>query len=340
MQPLTDVRDISKLAYGFMATQALVAALDLDLFGLLRDGPATSAALADRTTVRTDRLEMLLTALVALGLLTKDADSYANAPAATRYLDPESPEFFGEYVRLQVGRQVYPHALHIGDALRGAPVNLYTTVAADPEEAAKFSHSQHVGSLGPANLLARKIDLEAPQTLLDVAGGSGAFTIALCRKHQNLRATIVDFPSVIDVARHYVAEAGLQDRVGYLEGDALTTSWPAGQDVVLFSYLLSAVGKADIEALVRRAHASLKPGGRLIVHDFMVDDDLTGPASAALWMLVLISSDPACLTAAYVSRLMTEAGFDVVASDLVPTITKVVVGVKPASPGPAKRLPS
>jgi ubiquinone/menaquinone biosynthesis C-methylase UbiE len=282
--------------------------------------------------VRDDRLEMPLTALVAMGLLTKETHSYENAPAATRYLDPESPEFFGEYIRLQVGRQVYPHALHIGAALRGAPVNLYTTVAADADEAAKFSHSQHVGSLGPAHLLARKVDLASPQVMLDVAGGSGAFTIPLCRKYQNLRATILDFPSVIEVARHYVAEAGLQNRIDYIAGDALKTAWPVGQDVVLFSYLLSAVGKAEIEALVQRAHASLKPGGTLIVHDFMVDDDLTGPASAALWMLVLSSAEPVCLTAGYVSRLMKEAGFGVVAGDLVPTITKVVVGVKSEAP--------
>ena len=133
--------------------------------------------------------------------------------------------------------------------------------------------------------------------MLDVAGGSGAFTIALCQKHRNLYATILDFPSVVEVARHYVAEAGIQDRVGYIEGDALKAAWPVGQDVVLLSYLLSAVGKADIEALVHRAYASLKPGGTLIVHDFMVDEDLTGPASAALWMLVLSSAEPVCLTA-------------------------------------------
>lgn len=331
MQPLTDVRDISKLAYGFMATQALVAALDLDVFGLLRDGRATSQELAARAGVRADRLEMLLTPLVALGLLAKEGDSYENAPAATKYLDPKSPEFFGEYIRLQVGRQVYPHALHIGTALRGAPANLYGAVASDPVEAARFSHSQHTGSLGPAHLLARKVDLASPRALLDVAGGSGAFTIALCRTHQNLHATILDFPAMIAVARDYVAEAGLQDRVAYIEGDALQAPWPSNQDVVLFSYLLSAVGRADIEALVHRAHASLKPGGTLVVHDFMVDEDLTGPASAALWMLVLVSSpEPVSLTAGYLSRLMVDAGFEVVAADLVPTITKVVVGVKPA----------
>ena len=121
---------------------------------------------------------------------------------------------------------------------------------------------------------------------------------------------------------------GPPPRIGAIEGDALKVAWPVGQDVVLLCYLLSAVGKTDIEALVDRAHASLKPGGTLIVHDFMVDDDLTGPASAALWMLVLSSAEPVCLTAGYVSRLMKDAGLEVVAADLVPTITKVVVGVK------------
>jgi hypothetical protein len=82
VQPLTDVRDISKLAYGFMATQALVAALDLNLFGLLRHGPATSGALADRTGVRADRLEMLLTALVALAHRSS-APAHAVQPGVT-----------------------------------------------------------------------------------------------------------------------------------------------------------------------------------------------------------------------------------------------------------------
>lgn len=335
MEPLTDVRDLSKIAYGFMATQALVSGLDLNLFGLLRDGAATAQQLAERTAVRADRLEMLLTALVGLGLLVKDDGAYRNAPAAAKYLDPDTADFFGEYIRLQVGRQIYPHAQHIGAALRGTPAKLYEAVAADADEAATFSHSQHVGSLGPAHLLARTVALDAPRTLLDVAGGSGAFTIALCRKHRGLRATILDFPAIIAVSRQYVAEAGLQDRVAYIEGNALESSWPSNQDVVLFSYLLSAVGRTEIEALVRRAYAALAPGGRLIVHDFMANEALDGPASAALWMLVLVSSpDPVCLTAGHVSALMQDAGFEsVLAADLVPTITKTVSGVKPRGGG-------
>jgi len=330
MDAITDVREISKIAYGFMGTQALVAGLDADVFGQLRDGALTAADLAEKTGVRADRLAMLLTPLVALGLLTKEGDRYANAPASAKYLDPEAPEYFGEYIRLQVGKQIYPHALNIGKALAGTPVGLYQEVAEDPEEAAAFSHSQHVGSMGPAYLTARKVELDAPQRLLDVAGGSGAFTITLCRKYPELHATIVDYPAVTDVARKYMAEAGLEERVEYIEGDALESAWPIEQDVVLMSYLLSAVGKEDIGALMRKAHAALRPGGKLVLHDFMVNADGTGPLSAALWMLVMVTSpEPVRLTAEYLETEVEAAGFSEIHSDdLVPTITKVVIATK------------
>ena len=330
MDPITDAREISKIAYGFMGTQALVAALDVNVFGQLSSGALTSAELAEKTGVRADRLAMLLAPLVALGLLVKETESYANAPAAAKYLDPEAPEYFGEYIRLQVGKQIYPHALNIGQTLAGAPVNLYTEVAADAEEAAAFSHSQHVGSLGPAHLVSRKVKLDAPQQLLDVAGGSGAFTISLCRKYPKLRATILDFPAVTEVARRYVGDAGLGERVSYLEDSALEADWPGDQDIVLMSYLLSAVGREEVGMLMCKALAALRPGGQLVLHDFMLDADHTGPLSAALWMLVLVtSSEPVCLTAEYLTEEVSAAGFSSVWSDdLVPTITKVVVGVK------------
>lgn len=340
MEAITDVREISKIAYGFMGTQALVAGLDLNLFGVLKGEAVSAEALGERVGVRADRLLMLLTPLVALGLLTKDGDSYANAPASAKYLDPEAREYFGEYIRLQVGKQIYPHALNMGKALAGEPVGLYQEVAADADEAAAFSHSQHVGSLGPAYLCARKVALENPKRLLDVAGGSGAFTVMLCHRYPEMHATILDYPAVTAVARKYVGEAGLEDRVGYVEGDALEAEWPGDQDVVLMSYLLSAVGKADIDALMAKAYAALRPGGKLVLHDFMVKAEGTGPLSAALWMLVMVTSpEPVSLTSEGLRAAMEGAGFSGVWSDdLVPTITKVVVGEKGGGLGSGEKV--
>ena len=114
--------------------------------------------------------------------------------------------------------------------------------------------------MGPASLLAKRIDLGDCGRLLDVGGGSGAFTIALCRRNPELTATILDFPGTVETARDYAAAAGLAERIGHLGGNALTTDWPGGQDVVLMSYLWSAVGRDDIANLAGRAFEAPGPG--------------------------------------------------------------------------------
>jgi SAM-dependent methyltransferase len=332
MNGISDVRDISKIAYGFMGSQALVAALDIKLFAHLSENGGSAANLAAAVDLRQDRLEMLLTPLLALRLLEFDGDIYRNAPATQKYLVPDAPEYFGEYIRLQVGKQVYPHAMKIGQMLAGAPAKIYEEVADSPEMAADFSHSQHLGSLGPAYLLAKSLQPGKASRLLDVAGGSGAFTVQLCKRFPELDAIIVDFAAVIDVAKSYIDEAGLNKRVDYRAGNALDIEWPGGNDIVLMSYLFSAVGDDEINQLLSKAFDAIEPGGQLIVHDFMVDDDKRGPASAALWMMVLAGTDsPVCLTAADIARRVEAAGFaDIASADLVPTITRVVTARKPA----------
>ena len=109
-------------------------------------------------------------------------------------------------------------------------------------------------------MLARRVDLSGASRLLDVAGGSGAFTITLCARFPELRATIVDFPNVVTVARRFVAEAGIEDRVDFVSGNALDVDWP-NADVVLMSYLLSSVRECDIPVLLKRARDALTPGG-------------------------------------------------------------------------------
>ena len=117
----------------------------------------------------------------------------------------------------------------------------------DPAEAEAFSRAQHAGSLGPALVLDKKIDLSGRRSLLDVAGGSGAFSIALGRRYPELHATILDFPNVVEVANRFIAEAGLEDRIATVGGDAIQSEWPPAQDVILMSYLLSAVGEGRSE---------------------------------------------------------------------------------------------
>jgi ubiquinone/menaquinone biosynthesis C-methylase UbiE len=326
-----------------MASKALFAALEIDVFTALADGPLAPVDLADRTGVTVVRLRTLLQALAGLGLVVRDGNTFGNAPAADRYLVRGRAEEFGDYFRLQLGRQIYPALLHLdaGIAGTGRAFDSMSALLSAPDEARTFTTAQHVGSLAAARVLADRmlpdrLPAGSPGTdairLLDVGGGSGAFSIALCRRFPTLRATVLDFPTVVEVARDYRDEAGMQDRIGLVGGDAVGTPWPAGQHVVLMSYLLSALGDgepdSEVEAVLAKAHDCLEPGGLLVVHDFMLDDAGSGPAAATLWFLQYLAYQPdaTSFSAAELSGRLCRAGFvPQPAIALIPGVTTVIL---------------
>ena len=317
VKPLDDVRQISALTYGFIASKALFAALDLDLFTRIAGGTTGLDALAGATGVAPNRLRTLLTALKTVGLVTEADGQFANAPAAATYLVAGAQGDFRDYISVVNGGFLYEGLRHLSKAMRGERIfpdkGFYEGIVYSEGGVGgdAFSKAQHAGSLGPAQLMARRVDLGNATTFLDVGGGSGAYTLAFLRKNPTLRATILDFPQTVDTARRYAAEAGMADRVTHVAGNALTTPWPKDQDVVLMSYVWSAVGAEDIRTLARRAFEALKPGGLVLVHDFMVDDRHEGPAFAAWYLLASLPDNPhaECLSPGFVEGCLRDAGF-------------------------------
>ena len=294
-----------------------------------------------RTGLAVNRLRTLLLALAGLGLVVSEGTAFANAPASARYLVRGSPGDFGDYFRLQVGRQIYPALLHLDAGIAGTGRAFHTMSAllADPEEARIFTAGQHTGSLAAARALADRqgLGLAGARRLLDVGGGSGAFSIALCERFPSLRAIVLDFPAVVEVARGYRDRADLAGRIDLLPGDAVRTPWPAGQHVVLMSYLLSALGDgepvSELETVLAKAYSSLGPGGLLIVHDFMLDDDGPGPTASALWFLQYLAYQPdaTSFSAADLAHRLRRAGFaPEPGTALIPGITTVVLARKPS----------
>lgn len=333
MRAVTERRELSSIAYGFMASKALFAALGIDLFTHLAAGPRTIAELAAGTGIPAQRLRTLMHALSAVGLVTAEGQAYTNAPACQRYLVRGAPGEFGEYFRLQVARQIYPALVHLDAGLAGTGVafDTFADLLSRPDEARTFTAAQHAGSQAAARVLAGRIPLNGARTVLDVGGGSGAFSIALCLRNPDLSATILDFPPVVDVARTYREEAGLAARIGLLPGDAVHTPWPSGQDVVLLSYLLSALGDAEIDVVLAKAQASLAPGGLLIVHDFMLDDAAPGPEFAALWFLQYLAyrSDGVSFSASTLAARLRGHGFVPAPSEvLIPETTRMILSRK------------
>jgi 2-hydroxy-4-(methylsulfanyl)butanoate S-methyltransferase len=336
-KPIEDVRDISAITYGFMASKALFAALDFDLFTHIDRGADTLASLAKATGVAENLMLALLAALKSIGLIVERDGRFTNAPATAKFLVAGAPGDFRDYVRLVNGAFGYESFRHLTPALRGERIfpdkGFYEGMVYSAGIGGEaFSSAQHAGSLGPARLMAKRTPLGGRKRLLDAGGGSGAYTLAFCAANPELKSTILDFPQTVETAKRRAQEAGLSDRVAHLAGNAIATDWPAGHDVVLMSYLWSAVGASDIAVLARRAFDALPPGGLVLVHDFMVDNAYEQPPFAAWYLLGSIFDNPnaACLTPAFVEGALRHAGFQIDATEvMLPGITMLAKARKP-----------
>lgn len=336
--PIESAEELSSIAFGFMASKALFAGLHVDLFTLLADGPRTAEDLAKAAGVPLNRIVTLTTALASVGVVSiSDGKLIRNSPAAQNFLAKQSKYDFGDYLRYQIDQQMYPFLLQLNAVMKGDlsedAIASYQHWMADEEQASVYSESQHAGSLGPGRTLARKVDLAKASTLLDVGGGTGAMTISLCKEYPDLHATIIDFPNVAEIGWRFVSEAGLVDRVRYIPGNAVQVQWPGRQDAILMSYLMSGVPGEAVADLLRKAFDALAPGGKLMVHDFMVEEDRRGPALAALWQLQHMAFTPEArsLSVGWLTEAGRKIGFAVDDVDnLIPAMTKLVVFAKPS----------
>lgn len=337
-QCVETAEQLSTIAFSFMASKALFAGLHIDLFTELTGQPRTPEELARATGVPVNRIVMLTTALASIGILTwADDQRLQNSPAAENFLSKHSKYDFGDYLRYQIDQQMYPFLLQLNavmkDDLSDDAIASYRHWMADEEQASVYSESQHAGSLGPGRTLARLVDLSGATSLLDVGGGTGAMTISLCKAYGDLHSTIIDFPNVAEIGWRFIAEADLVDRVRYIPGNAVEVAWPGEQDAILMSYLLSGVPGDAVPTLLDKAFAALAPGGKLLIHDFMVEEDRSGPALAALWQLQHMAFTPEArsLSVDWLIAKGREIGFETDGGqNLIPAMTKLVVLEKPA----------
>ena len=329
LRPDHNITAVSSVAYGFMGSQALFAALEVGLFTELAVGPASLDELAGRLGIERRVLLALLEACMATELLTRDGGRYRNSAAADRYLVRHARGYVGDYYLRQIAATLYAQVPYARAVVRGeARSQTYAGFLDDPARVEEFIRGQHAGSSGPAYLLAKTQDLAGFSCLLDLGGGSGAFSIEMARRH-GLSAIVVDHPSVVNVARTIVDEAGFGNKVLCVAGDVVAGPWPAGADLILLSYVVSSYDPETLRDLLARACAYLPPRGGLIIHDFALHGDRPGPRNAALWYFtnLAISATTHPHTVEGITRAMTDAGFVEVASrPHVPGITFAFTG--------------
>lgn len=124
--------------------------------------------------------------------------------------------------------------------------------------------------------------------MLDLGGGSGAYSIAFARASDRLTVEILDMPQAVPLAREYIRAAGLEDRIHVRAGDLTRDRLGAGFDLILLSAICHLFSAGENRKLFRRCHRGLAPGGRLLIRDFILDEDRAGPPAAALFALNML----------------------------------------------------
>ncbi|MGW2356678.1 methyltransferase [Streptomyces phaeofaciens] len=343
------------LTTGFWRFKVLAAAVDLGLFSALsRLGEADAGAIAAELRLHPRPARMLLACCTALGLLVRDNGSYRNEEVAERFLVEGQPHYFGGFVQYS-DRHGYPGWGRLQEALRenrpttwDPDVQESAFVTTDPDILESFWEAMFTVSSFTGDALAGAYDFTAHRRLLDVGGGTGAFPVALCRRHPHLRATVLDLPHITEMTREKVASLGLAHAIETHGGNFLTDpALPSGHDVILLSMILHDWDEETNRRLLEKCHAALPADGAVLICELVLDDDESGPASAALMglnMLVETRSGHNYTYAEY-HRWLTDAGFaDVSVVELdAAGANAVVVGRKSGQavsaevPAPAER---
>jgi len=325
---------ISAIAYGFMGSQALFSALELGLFTTLSVEPCGLDDLVKKLGAPSEPLRVLLSTCLALGLLTWDGQCYANSPAAQRFLVRTTRNYVGDYYLRQISTLLYDRMHIVRALLRGEHVEAlaYTATLETPQVTEEFIRGQHSGSLAPASLLARTLDLSGHARFLDLGGGSGAFAIEAVKRYPRLSAVVFDLPQVVIVTEKIIQESGLEERIICASGDLHTDEWPGGADLILLSYIVSCYKPQTLRELLARCMAYLPSGGGLLIHDFALHTDRSGPRNTALFLFgeLTVSAQTQAYTIDELGAAMHDAGFaEVMTKPFLPDLTFLLSGRKP-----------
>jgi SAM-dependent methyltransferase len=325
-QPTPD--RIMGLINGYWATGILGAAASHSLFTHLEAGADTADELAARAGISERGAQTLLGGLVSLGLVELRDGSYRNTAEATAFLVEGGPASLGDFAKLKLA--------HMGDLTTlpdvvraGGPVTNATVEVADNPHWQKVVQAIAAQSVPVATIAADLLRLaEAGEiSILDIGGGSGIYSASWLELNPAARSTQLDWEPINAIARRLLAERGLADRFTCIDGDFHTTGFGnATYDIAVYSHIAHQEGPDDNIALFTKLRDALKPGGTLVINDYIVDDDRSGPPFPLLFAseMLLKSKEGGTWRRADYDGWLTKAGFEDVSFHPTPSPATLV----------------
>ena len=319
----------------YQRTEALRAAVELDLFTHVAAGRRTPAEIAAACGADPRGVRILSDHLTIVGFLRKDGDRYELTPDADAFLNRNSPAYLGGATEFLLAPAMTDCFRHLTGAVRkgGTATSVEGTVSHDNPVWVAFARAMGPVMHLPARLLVDLVggDRDRPLRVLDVAAGHGLFGIAFAEHFPRAHVTALDWPNVLAVAAENAQRAGVTDRHVLRPGSAFDTDWGGPYDVVLLTNFFHHFDLATCADLARKAHAALAPGGRAVTLEFIPDADRVSPPATATFALTMLATTARgdAYTFAEYDRFFSDAGFaQSKFHPLPPTTQQAVVSYK------------
>ncbi|MFF0114962.1 methyltransferase [Streptomyces prasinus] len=320
---------ILEIANGYWATGLLGVAVKHSLFTRLQAGVDTAGRLAAEAGISERGAQTLLDGLVGLGLVERCDTGYRNtAEAAVFLVEGERTDLSG-YAKLKLAEM--SKLVSLLDVFRiGGPVTDAMVEVADNPHWEEVVPAIAAQSVPVARTAADLLGLaEAGEiSVLDLGGGSGIFSSIWLEINPAARSTQLDWEPINAIARRLLAERSVADRFTCVDGDLHTVDFgTAAYDVAVYSHVAHQEGPEDNVAILSKVRGALKPGGTLVVCDYVVDDDRGGPPFPLLFAseMLLKSKKGGTWRRADYRAWLTKAGFEEVSFHPTPSPATLVL---------------
>ncbi|HYL78880.1 MAG TPA: class I SAM-dependent methyltransferase [Bryobacteraceae bacterium] len=277
----------------YMRTEALRGALELDVFTAIAEGNHTAPSVATRIKASEKGTRVLCDSLTVMGFLTKQNNEYNLTPDAALFLNRNSPAYLGTVADF-LGKinEDMGSFRDMAAVIRkgGTLISDEGTVSPDNPLWVNFARNMAPLMAMPSELIAKMIraDAAAPWKVLDIAAGHGLYGIAIARHNPNARIVAVDWAAVLDVAKENAQKAGVAARHSSIPGSAFEVEFGSGYDIVLLTNFLHHFDIATNESLLRKIHAAMAPGGRVVTAEFIPNEDRVSPPMDAMFAMMML----------------------------------------------------
>jgi len=323
-----DPKEIREVVMAYQKSRILLTAYELDIFTFIGEKNCNAETVSNALNLNKNAIERLLNALVALKLLEKKNENYSNTRDSLMFLSKNSPAYVGGLMHSNHLWHTWSHLTKVvktGIAAHDAEIN-----ERGEEWLEAFINAMHDRGKKQAPAQIAKIDLQNVESVLDVGGGSGCFTMEFIRRKPGLKSAIFDLPNVIPISKKIIMKEGFSGKIEHYGGDYTSDDLPTGFDLVFLSAIIHSNTPETNQLLVNKCFHSLNPHGKIVIQDWIMNESKTEPVQGAIFsinMLVGVEGGD-CYSEREVRTWMKNAGFADISKIVLEAGIGQMIGVK------------